>query len=197
MASKNILTLNGHPAESSLSASLLDRYQENATKAGHLVRRHDLFSKTFDPDFGDGGYHNPKPLEPDLQTFVDDLLWCDHLVLATPMWWGGLPALLKGLFDRALLPGTTFDTRNTNFIGMPAPLLKGRTASTLLTSDTPSYALSLMYGSAIRKQLERQIYKFVGLKPVSFKSFAPATEAKPALVNKWLNVAGQLGAAAR
>ena len=60
-------------------------------------------------------------------------------------------------------------------MGVPAPLLKGRTARVLMTSDTPAMLLGLFYSNAIKKVLARQILGFVGIKPARFSTFAPAT----------------------
>ena len=84
---------------------------------------------------------------------MSDLEWAEHVVVTSPLWWGAMPAKLKGAFDRALLPGRAFDTRNTTTIGFPAPMLKGKTARVLLTADTPAFLLWLMYGNAIKKDL--------------------------------------------
>lgn len=37
---------------------------------------------------------------PDLQAEMDKLFWCDSLILQFPLWWFGLPAILKGWVDR-------------------------------------------------------------------------------------------------
>lgn len=193
---KRILLIDGHPAERSLSRSLVERYAEAARGAGHEVRVTHLHRLRFDADFGQAGYRQPKALEPDLQQLLDDLDWSEHLVLATPMWWGGLPARLKGLLDRALLPGRSFDARNTNWLGMPRPLLVGRSARVLLTSDTPGWFLRLAYRNALIWQLRGQVLGFVGIRPARFTHFSGASEARPATVAGWLAQAGRLGAAA-
>ena len=127
MTSKRIFILNGHPAETSLNRTLAEAYAEAARAAGHDVRVTHLTDLDFDPDYGFGGYTNKKPLEDGLEKVLTDIEWSEHMVLTTPMWWGGLPAKLKGLFDRALLPGRAFNTRETDWMGMPRPMLTGRT----------------------------------------------------------------------
>lgn len=44
-----------------------------------------------------GGYKGDQALEPDLQEAQKLIAWADHLVFVYPNWWGGMPALLKGL----------------------------------------------------------------------------------------------------
>jgi putative NADPH-quinone reductase len=190
-----IFILNGHPAETSLSKELSLTYSRAAEGSGHELRLSHLNDLQFDIDYGFAGYNQIKPLEPDLEGFMRDLDWCEHFVLTTPMWWGGLPAKLKGLFDRALLPGTAFDPRNTK-MGVPAPLLKGRSGRVFVTADTPGWALSLFYKKAMINQIERQILGFIGLKPVRTTYFAPASHPKQKSVGGWLRKTQKLGAKA-
>jgi putative NADPH-quinone reductase len=73
----------------------------------------------------------------------NDITWAEHLTLVYPIWWGGIPALLKGFFDRVFLPGFAFKYRK----GSPFPdkLLKGRTAHLLVTMDTPPWYYRWVY----------------------------------------------------
>lgn len=189
---KRVYVLNGHPGETSLSRSLSIAYAEAARKAGHDVRLTHLHDLAFDSDFGNGVYQSTKPLEPVLDQVLDDLTWSEHVVLATPMWWGGIPAKLKGLFDRILLPGRTFDTRKKSF-GLPSPMLSGRTARVILTSDTKSWLLRFVYHNAILNQLRCQIFSFVGIKPTRFTQFSEASHPNENTVARWLSDVRQLG----
>lgn len=194
MSGKRIYILNGHPAAKSLSKSFSETYAKAATAAGHEVRLQDISALSFDMDFERAGYGDVKPLEPDLERVLSDLEWAEHVVIFTPMWWGSLPAKLKGLFDRAFLPGRTFDTRNPNRLGMPAPMLSGRTGRVVLTSDTPTWFLWLAYRNPVASTLKGHILGFVGIKPVRVTQFAGATEAKPKQVSGWLKKVTELGA---
>lgn len=189
---KRIFILNGHPGATSLSRTLALSYADGATAGGHEVRIAHLPELSFDSDFGDGGYKTLKPLEPALDAVLRDIAWSDHIVLATPMWWGGLPAKLKGLFDRALLPGRAFDTRSRRF-GLPRPMFTGRTARVLLTSDTQSWLLRLVYHNAILTQLRCQIFSFIGIKPTRVSQFAEASHPSARTVATWQDRVRQLG----
>jgi len=139
-----------------LSKLFSEDYAQAATKAGHEIRITHLHELDFDADFGGGGYKSLKPLETDLKSVVDNLEWSEHVVLLTPMWWGGVPAKLKGLFDRILLPGTAFNTREKTWIGMPKPLLRGRTARLIMTSDTPNWFFRMVYKSTMVQPILRR-----------------------------------------
>lgn len=180
MAQKRIFVLDGHPADKSLSRTIAVTYAQAARDAGHEVHVAHVSEMNFDLDFGGGGYKSPKPLEPVLEEVLSNIEWSEHVVVATPMWWGGLPAKLKGLFDRSLLPGRTFDTRGK----LPKPMLKGRTARVFLTSDTPAWYFRLFYRNALKWQLKKQILGFIGLK-TKITAFSGATQATEKHVQTW------------
>lgn len=193
--SARILIADLHPARLSLSSGLAQAYRTGAEAAGHQIRMTKLSEMTFNPDFGQASFRAAPTLEPDLIAFREDLRWAEHVVLITPMWWGGLPAKAKGLFDRSFLPGFAFDPRQRK-LGLPMPLLTGRTARVILTSDTPSWAFRLMYGQALRHQVQLQILGYVGIKPTRFTHFSPVDHSTDLIRARWLDQTETLGKAA-
>ena len=196
MAPKRIFILDGHPGATSLSRMFAETYDRAAQAAGHDVRRVHLNDLEFDADFEQGGYENWKPLEPALEQVIEHLTWSEHLVLTMPMWWGGLPAKLKGLIDRAFLPGITFDPEVKTPLGMLTPLMTGRSARVIVTSDTPGWFLRLRYRNALLHQLRGQILGFIGIKPTRFTHFSGASHPAEGAVPKWSRTVEDLGAKA-
>lgn len=194
---ERIFILNGHPGPTSITRQATERYATAAREAGHEVRMSHLHDIDFDPDRGKAGYDNPKPLEPVLEEALANLEWCSHFVLAFPLWWGGFPAKLKGWIDRVFAIGRTFTTRETTPLGLPKPLLPGRTARVLITSDTPRSYMWLAYGNAIQRQLRGQVLGFVGFKPVRITWFPSASDPKPGSVDKLLADMEALGRSGR
>ncbi len=193
MTQKRILILDGHPGEVSLSRHFAEHYAQAAKRSGAEIRLHHLSEMTFDMDFGQGNYAQFKPLELPLEIFMEDLRWADHFVLTTPMWWGGLPAKLKGLFDRAFVPGLAFNTRIKTRLGMPTPMLNGKTARVILTSDTPMWFERLIYRQALMHQTTKQLFGFVGIKPTRYTWFSGASDAEKDRVDAWTNTVNELG----
>ncbi|MEM7212485.1 MAG: NAD(P)H-dependent oxidoreductase [Pseudomonadota bacterium] len=196
MAPKRIFILNGHPAAASLNRALAENYAEAAREAGHEVRLAHLNDLSFDADYGFSGYVNQKPLEPAIEEVLENIEWSEHMVLTTPMWWGGLPGKLKGLFDRILLPGRAFSTRETNWLGFPSPMLGGRTGRVIMTSDTPGWFMRWIYHNAMLRQLRDQILGFVGIKPARLTHFSGASHPKPGVVDRWVAQVRVFGAIA-
>ncbi|MEH0075591.1 NAD(P)H-dependent oxidoreductase [Pannonibacter sp. Pt2] len=188
---KRILILIGHPGETSFTASLAQAYAEGARTKGHEVRIMALADMQFDPNLA-GGYNSIQALEPGLVTFQEAVTWCNHLAIAHPLWWGMMPAKLKGLFDRAFLPGFAFKYLETS--PFPAQLLKGRSAEVLVAADTPVWWLYLVYRAGGYRALKRQILGFCGFSPVKFRTFAPVRGSSLEKRQSWLDEARKLGA---
>ena len=104
---KRILMILGTPKNVSLCTALGEAYAQGARDKGHVVRQLKLGEMSFDPILR-GGYEQSQILEPDLLEAQRQIHWAEHLVFVYPVWWGGIPALLKGFFDRVFLPGVSF-----------------------------------------------------------------------------------------
>ena len=105
-----VLVVFAHPSPNSMCADLERRTCEEVRSAGHELRRHDLVAEGFNPVFSAyervnhvGDLDEKLGRLPDLVPYVEDLRWCDTLVLVYPTWWGSQPAVMKGWFDRVLM----------------------------------------------------------------------------------------------
>lgn len=107
-----VLLLYAHPVETSFGAALYREALETLVKAGHEVDACDLYAEHFDPVLTREerlAYHDvPGNIEP-VRSHVERLRAAEALVIVTPVWNFGWPAILKGYFDRVWLPGVTFD----------------------------------------------------------------------------------------
>lgn len=97
----NLLVLNGNPKPDSLCHALAREYARSAEQGGARVTLHHVGELAFAPDLHHG-YDEAQPLEPDLQAVQQSLVQAHHLVIVAPVWWGHLPARLKGLLDRSI-----------------------------------------------------------------------------------------------
>jgi putative NADPH-quinone reductase len=99
----NVLVVSCHPSATSFTAATRKAVIESATAAGHVVRHDDLHAQGFDPVLSREerrAHLAPASTKADVAPWVDNLLWCEHLVLVYPTWWAGQPAMLKGWIDR-------------------------------------------------------------------------------------------------
>ena len=150
-----------------------------------------LSDMSFDPDLTEG-YHARKTLEPCLEEWRENISWCDHTCLAYPVWWGGMPAKMKGVIDRAFLPGFAMQYHEND--PWWDRLLKGRSGDLLLTSDAPAFFDQLAYGRPTKNQAARAVMKFSGISPVRTLQVGTVKGAKEAKIQSWLRKAYKLGA---
>ena len=180
---KHILILLGHPSSDSFCAALAEAYAATARNEGHTVRELRLGQLDFDPVLHQG-YRQLQPLEADLLAAQQAISWAEHLVFACPIWWGGVPALLKGFIDRTFLPGYAFQYRPGK--AFPAQLLSGRTAQLLVTMDTPPWYFRWVYRMPGIHQLRTTTLEFCGIRPVKVASFGPIPNSTDAQRARWL-----------
>ncbi|RQO59879.1 NADPH:quinone reductase [Paucibacter sp. KBW04] len=187
---KNILIINANPKPYSLCRALADRYAQGAEQAGHRVEQVDLRELNFALNLSQG-YVGAQDLEPDLQALQAQILQAQHLVWVYPVWWGSMPALLKGLLDRLLLPGFAF--RYAKGQVLPDRLLKGRSARLLVCMDTPAWYFRWLQGAPAHRMMKTAVLEFCGIAPVRISEFAPVLKSSAARREHWLAQAQALG----
>lgn len=163
------LILDGHPDSERLVSSLLDHYAAHLP-AGSTMERFAVRDLRFDPVLH-RAYAAEQPWEADLERFGAALAACDHLVVGFPLWWGGEPAMLKGLLDRVLLPGFAFRYRRSG--PWWDRLLTGRSADVIVTMDTPPWYLRAVYGDPVVRRWKHQVLGFSGIGPNRFLRLGP------------------------
>jgi len=122
----NVLTVYAHPEPTSFSAALRDRAKDALTRAGHQVVISDLYGEGFNPVAGRHDfktvadpnrfhYQSEQALAAKEGGFCEEIAReqarvadADLVVLLFPLWWGGVPAILKGWFDRVLAYGFAY-----------------------------------------------------------------------------------------
>jgi len=188
---KRILLINGHPDQESFNFALAAAYKAGAVAAGFEVRELVIRDLQFSPNLS-FGYRQRCELEPDLLRAQEWIKWADHLVWVFPVWWAGLPALLKGFLDRTFLPGFAFRKRGNSVWW--DKLLTGKSARIISTLDQPAWYYWLVYGAPSHRAMKKCILGFCGITPVRITSIGPLRLSKPATRGKWLQKANRLGA---
>lgn len=137
----NVLVINGHPRQRSLSEALAKAYAEGASSVGMNVRCIDVNKLQFELNVTHYSPHN-QFTEPCITDAQQQIHWANHVVFVYPTWWGTMPAMLKGFIDRVFTSGFAFDEieGGTGY----APLLRGKTAQVITTMDTPVLVYKLV-----------------------------------------------------
>lgn len=187
---KKILVILGHPDSESLCGALAGAYIESAKATDSEIRELQLGDLKFDPTLWKG-YNRIQELEPDLVRAQELIQWSDHIVFVYPNWWGTMPALMKGFFDRVFLPGFAFKYREDSAFW--DKLLSGRTAQLIVTMDTPPWYYRWIYRRPGHNEMKRTILGFCGIKVIKITEFSIVRNSRSDTRNKWIDMVKRLG----
>ncbi len=178
-----IYVLFAHPDPESFNGRLADAYCASAASVGHQVRRRNLSELQFDPILH-FGLRRVQPLENDLAAAQENLSWCEHFALFYPVWWGNVPALLKGFFDRALYSEFTF--RHDVNDPFWRKLLEGRSADVVTTSDATASWLRTRYRDADINAVRNATLEICGMHPVRVTRVGGVKDLKRPQQDAWV-----------
>ena len=121
-----VLIVHAHHEPKSFNSALTRAAAEALVSAAHGVKISDLYGSGFDPVSDRRNFVTVRDtsrlrqqseeeyasqnsgFDPALQAEMDKLAWCDVLIFQFPLWWLGLPAILKGWVDRVLAVGRAY-----------------------------------------------------------------------------------------
>lgn len=190
---KKVLIIHAHPEPKSFNASLKNAAVNYFQSQGAEVQVSDLYAMKFNPV---GDKHDFTKLENEsyfkyqmeqvhafqhnlfeasLKEEMDKLEWCDTLIFNFPLWWFGLPAILKGWVDRVFAMGFVYGSGKGVYDN---GYYKNKTAFCCITTGGPEIA----YGPAgkngsldtILYPIQHGMFYFAGMKTLPpFICFAP------------------------
>lgn len=144
---KKILIIYAHPEPASITRQLVDVSVQTLTSQGHEVLQSDLYGMrwkaVFDADdfpsrtnperlsfiMESGNAYSTGQQSPDVAAEQAKLLAADAVILQFPLWWYGVPAILKGWIERVYAFGFAYGYKNgTNEYRFGDGILKGKRA---------------------------------------------------------------------
>lgn len=165
----NVLIVYAHHEPTSFTSAMKNAAYEALSRQGHTIAVSDLYGQGFTPvaqkwDFAtSSGKHFNYLLEqkhaaalqmsfsPDIVGEMEKLKTADFILFVTPIWWMGVPAILKGWFDRVLAMGVAWDGGKFYEKG----LLRGKQAMMILASGHPAdyYQQSGIHRASVTQML--------------------------------------------
>jgi NAD(P)H dehydrogenase (quinone) len=118
-----VFIVHAHPELESYNGAMTRTARTALAEAGHEVVVSDLYAMRFDPvsdrrnfvTVKDPSYFRQQAEEAyaaahdgfaaEIAAEQEKLFWCDALIFQFPLWWFGLPAILKGWVDRVFASG--------------------------------------------------------------------------------------------
>jgi len=187
---KRILVINGHPDPSPdhLCAALADAYARGAAAAGHEVSRLNVGALDF-PLIRSMTDYQSSVSSPDMERAQDSVKHAQHLVFVFPIWFGSLPALLKGFFEQLLRTGYSLSSPQSAM----SSILTGKSARLIVTMGMPTPLFRFVLGGHGLGALEKGLFLVTGVTPVRRTLLGGALEANAERRAQWLVEAEDLG----
>lgn len=176
----NVFLILAHAEPQSFNAALHRTAVETLTEAGHTVAVSDLYAMDFDPVSDRRNFTTVKNTHyfkqqreemyasevdgfaSDVEAEIEKLEACDLTIWQFPLWWFGLPGILKGWVDRVFAMGRTYGGGRVYDKGV----FTGKRALLSLTTGGPAsgYTKDGFNGDMeeILKPVQRGILNFVG-----------------------------------
>jgi NAD(P)H dehydrogenase (quinone) len=180
-----ILIVHAHPEPRSFSSAMARTAAAALSESGHEVRLVDLYGRGWDPVSGRRNFTTTKDpayfkqqveeqhatahsgFSEEILTEIENLEWCDALIFSFPLWWFGMPAILKGWVDRVFAYGRVYHSSKIYEAGLGQAQRRG------LVLMTTGGAESTYRGRGVNPPLEsilspihHGIFWFNGFRPL-------------------------------
>ena len=137
----NHLIVYTHLNPQSFTHAVAEEVQSVSIKKGHDIKFIDLYADKFNPvlEFPDVEYGFMDGEAPaDVKNYQDQVAWAEHITFVYPMWWGQMPAMLKGFIDRVFSNGFAYAYGENG----PEGLLTGKSVQLIINTGNTTEVLS-------------------------------------------------------
>lgn len=166
----NHLVIFAHPNQESFCKGIVDTIKSVSEKKGDNIVIRDLYKIGFDPILKPSDFESMQSgkIPEDIGAEQEFVKWADFITLVYPVWWVGLPAILKGYVDRVFSYGFAYESVN----GVPRGLLTGKKALVFCTTGTPNevYEQNGMHNS-MKQTTGSGIFNFTGIEVIKHTFF--------------------------
>ena len=156
------LIIYTHPNPMSFNHAILKTIVEELQFHDQDIRVRDLYALGFDPVIRQGDYEAVArgKISDDIRAEQGHILWADIIVFIFPIFWAGLPSLLKGYIERVYSQGFAYEFTNKGMRG----LLKGKKVLIISTTggSLKQYESSGMIES-IKQTIDGGIFRFCSM----------------------------------
>jgi len=159
------LIIYARPCTSGHCPHILKTVEDRLKKRKEDYEIIDLYKLNYDPVLKENEHYTSGNYEVSKQNkkFQEKIKEADNLMFIYPVWWGSMPAIMKGFFDRVFVGRFAFKFKGK----VPVGLLKGKKAAVLLTTGAHEFFNWIM-GSPGSKLVKKFILDFCGIKTKVF-----------------------------
>ncbi|NBD25644.1 NAD(P)H-dependent oxidoreductase [Paenibacillus glycinis] len=164
------LIVYAHPEPESFNRAILETTIATLQQNGHEVIVRDLYSLNFQPVLKpeDTAAMRAGRTPQDIITEQEFIAQADAITFIYPIWWTGLPAILKGYVDRVYAYGFAYSVGEEGIVKM----LTGKQGFIINTHGTPKEIYDQMgMTDGLKITSDIGIFDFVGIEPVGHLLF--------------------------
>jgi len=185
------LIIYSHPNSKSFCHAILDKVVEVLAAKKHDVVVRDLYALGFDPVLkaGDLADFQSGKIPADIKAEQNYIAWSDIMTIIHPVWWTGLPAMMKGYIDRVFSYGFAYSLDASGIV----KLLAGKKVIVFNTLGTPQdiYEKSGMF-VAMKKTSDTGIHEFCGIHVLAHQFFGAVPYVDDATRKSYLEKVKQI-----
>lgn len=175
-----------HPNPNSLNSHLKNIVVEHLQENNHDVAVRDLYALNFNPvlSFDDMAGQRQGIVADDTKQEQEFIIWADFITFIHPIWWTGLPAIMKGYIDRVFSYGFAYRYDQ----GIQKGLLVGKKTVIINThGKSKAEYESIEMDKALLLTSNKGIYNYSGLEIVEHFLFDRADRPVAKSVENWKN----------
>jgi NAD(P)H dehydrogenase (quinone) len=178
------LIIYAHPNPESLNSYFKNTVANQLRQNGHAVRIRDLYQLNFNPvlSMNDAAGQRGGIMPADVLAEQEHVIWADILTFIYPIWWTGLPAMMKGYIDRVFSYGFAYRYDQ----GVQRGLLTGKKAVIINTHGKSNAEYeSIGMNKALSLTSDHGVYRYCGLDVKQHFFFDRADRPAADSVERW------------
>ena len=180
------LIIYAHPNSSSINAQLKQHLVNHLQEHGQELVIRDLYQLNFNPvlSLSDMEGQRKGQVAADVAEEQEFIKWTDRITFIYPIWWTGLPAIMKGYIDRVFSYGFAYQYNQ----GVQEALLTGKEAVVINThgkSNDEYQAIGM--DKALSLTSDKGVYTYCELEITKHLFFGKADRASKETINNWTN----------
>ncbi len=178
------LIIYAHPNDGSLNHHLMQTVVDSLQSNNHDIEIRDLYQLHFSPvlSLEDMNGQRMGKVADDVKLEQDYILWADHITFIYPIWWTGMPAIMKGFIDRVFSYGFAYRYDQ----GIQKGLLTGK-RTTIINTHGKSHAEyeSIGMNKALSLTSDKGIFTYCGFEIEQHFFFDKADRANAETIAAW------------
>lgn len=161
--------------ENSFTGAIKDTLAETFHNNGHEVVVRDLYEIKFNPVLSKNDLESiENEIFPvDIMKEQKFIQWADLICFVYPIWWSGMPAILKGYIERIFVQGYAFEFKDD----LAIPKLEGKKIMIFNTTGSKKVLKDQNRIDALNVLTHDCIFGFCGMKVVEHKYFDAVSKA--------------------